>query len=150
MNQILGRMDMFMTTLPADGLNRVIRWWRKWDGEETKCFVLNTSPRSVHWGHWLLLTFFKGKERIEVFDSLGSPALIPGNIRSQLEKIGMILFTETPIQELTSNFCGIYVLARAQSIDKGETLKYFYKKFNLDNLDSNDVTCLNMVLHDLH
>jgi Ulp1 family protease len=142
-------MDMFMTTLPADALNRVIRWWSKWDGEKTKCFVLNTSPRSVHWGHWLLLTFFKGRKRIEVFDSLGYPALIPRSIRSQLEKIGIILFTETPIQKPSSNFCGIYVLARAQSVNRGEKLKYFYKKFNLQNLDCNDAICLKMVLQDL-
>jgi Ulp1 family protease len=149
MNSILIRLNIFKGTIPADALESVIRWWGKWDGEKTKCFVLNTSPHNVPWGHWLLLSFFKGKKRIELFDSLGSPSLIPENIKTELRKVGTILITHSPIQKLNSNFCGIYVIARAQSIYRGESLKSFYLKFNLNNLEQNDTNCLKMVLKDM-
>ena len=113
--------------------------------KDPSSFVLNTFERRFsQGGHWLLVTFFKDKSEVEIFDSLGMPSLIPSRIGNTLLHFGNLIHTTKLLQNPLSDCCGLYVIGRSISINRGQSLKRFLDNFGQDN-HKND-TLMNRVV----
>ena len=101
-------------------------------------YVINTYEKTVYsGGHWLLASYFPKTRQIEIFDSLGSPSLIPSTIINHLQKYGSVSTPCPQIQGFLSNYCGLYCISRCISIYHGQRLSKFLSNFGQDT-DSND------------
>ena len=106
--------------------------------KDTSSFVLNTFESTFRsGGHWVLLTFFDSDSRVEVFDSVGAPSLIPEEIKVALAAYDNVQYTTNTLQNPFSNFCGYYVMGRCISIYNGQTLQKFVSNFG-SSLNAND------------
>ena len=113
-------------------------------------FVLNTfEKRFSQGGHWLLITFFNERSVVEIFDSLGMPSLIPSRIRNSLLHFGNLVHTTKTVQDPLSDCCGLYVIARSISVNKGQSLARFLDNFGRDTR-KNDVLINRVVAEYLH
>lgn len=107
--------------------------------KSTASYVINTYEKTIYQGgHWILATYFPKTGQIEVFDSLGSPRLIPSTILKHLQKFGSVSTPCPQIQGFLSNYCGLYCISRCISIFEGQTLSKFLCNFD-QNTDSNDI-----------
>ena len=117
---------------------------------KTPFFVVNTSPSHVqNFGHWLLV-IIHSHEICELFDSLAlSKDQLPLDILHFLSKFKTVKFSTKPIQSPISNFCGVFVIARALSVCKGESPAKFYKNFHKELLYKNDITATKYILNNI-
>lgn len=107
--------------------------------KSTGSYVINTYEKTVYsGGHWILATYFPKTKQIEIFDSLGSPSLIPSTILNHLQKYGSVTTPCPQIQGFLSNYCGLYCVWRCISISQGERLSKFLSNFD-QNTDLNDI-----------
>ena len=105
-------------------------------GENSMDFIIvNTEDlNSPKMGHWISISKYEegGSSILEVFDSLAFPiSLLSQNIKRMIMRTHFdILKTNQQIlQSLTSNFCGIYCIARFVSLLECTTLTNFLKIF---------------------
>ena len=88
-------------------------------------------------GHWLAFSRYREEGRcvLELFDSLAFPcSLLGGNI---MRMIAMTHFDDFKsnqriLQNITSNYCGLYCIARFLSLLQAVTLEDFLEEFNVD------------------
>ena len=112
----------------------------------TSSFVLNTFESTYRsGGHWVLLTFFNSGSRVEVFDSVGTPSLIPKKIKVALAAFDNVQYTTNTLQNPFSNYCGFYVMGRCVSIYNGQSLKKFISNFG-SSVNANDRAIKEQVL----
>ena len=114
--------------------------------KSTSSYVINTFEKSFyHGGHWLLISYFPKTCEIEIFDSLGSPNLIPSTIIKHLQKYGTVSTPCPQIQGFLSNYCGLYCISRCISIFRGQKLSKFLSNFDQDTV-SNDILVKNNLI----
>lgn len=95
------------------------------------CFIFNTQKSTQKGEHWLAL-FFKSKQDLFFFDSLGfSPKFY--ELQNYLLKYSKhIHFVSKPIQSPFSRLCGHYCCFFIISMAKDICLKEFYNFFSID------------------
>ena len=73
--------------------------------KSTASYVINTYEKTIYQGgHWILATYFPKTGQIEVFDSLGSPRLIPSTILKHLQKFAKQDIPSTHWPSTSKNF----------------------------------------------
>ena len=97
--------------------------------------IVNTENySSPKMGHWVSISTYveRGSVILEVFDSLALPiSLLSENIRRMImsSNFDILKKNQQILQSMTSNFCGIYCIARFISLLKEVSLTNFLKMF---------------------
>lgn len=149
-DKFLSGLPNYITCIPSDLINHENNWLIP-AGVHIPCFfVVNTSPSDIqHEGHWLL-AIIHNRNKIELFDSLAhSKDQLPVEITKFLSKFKKVVFSSKPIQSPFSNFCGVFVLAKALSVCKTESIEEFYENFQHDLLYQNDSLVIKYILDNL-
>ena len=144
-DKFLRELPNYITCIPSDMISNV----KTWSQIKIKkpFFVVNLSPSHVqNYGHWVLV-IIHSNDNCELFDSLAlSKDQLPIEILQFLSKFGRVRFSSKPIQSPLSNFCGVFVIARALSVYKAESAAKFYKNFHKQLLCQNDIIATQYIL----
>ena len=100
-----------------------------------KSFIINTHDSSKPGEHWVALVLFK--KICFYFDSFGLP-IVDSVIVKYLRRYTKVTFSNTCIQDITSNKCGQFCIAFIQNVRSKRTYSQFVNKFDLVNLKIND------------
>lgn len=149
-NKFLSGLPNYITCIPSDLINHEKNWLIP-TRVRSPCFlVVNTSPSHIQLeGHWLLV-IIHGRNKIELFDSLAHPKeQLPVEITTFLSKFKKVVLSSKPIQSPFSNFCGVFVIAKALSVCKAEPIGRFYNNFQHDSLYQNDLLVIKYILDNL-
>lgn len=137
---VLGGFKSFKGVFASDTLPENIFC----DGEKSMSFIIvNTEDlSSPKMGHWISISKYDeaGISILEVFDSLAYPiSLLSQNIKRMIMRthFDVLKTNQKILQALTSNFCGIYCIARFVSLLECTSLTNFLKNFG-DNRLKND------------
>lgn len=144
-DRFLRELPNYITCVPSDLINNVKTWSQI--KAKKPFFVVNISPSNVqNDGHWMLV-IFHSNDICELFDSLALPKdQLPIEILQFLSKFERVRFTRKPIQSPLSNFCGVFVIARALSVHKAESAAKFYNHFHKQLLYQNDILATQYIL----
>lgn len=136
-DDFLREIPNYITCLPSDLITNVVNY--PWVKSETAFFVVNLSPSYIlDDGHWILVIMYDNGD-CELFDSLAlAKEYLPPDILKFLSIFKKVSFNRIQIQADHSNFCGVFVIARALSLIKSVTLPQFMENFHKEMLDKND------------
>lgn len=134
LQDVLGRFDSFRGVYAADTIDTHIL--RKEYSGALEFFIVNTEPiSSQQMGHWIAFSRYRdaGEVVLELFDSLGYPvSSLSSNIKQIVKSASYESFVTNQriLQPPSSNFCGLYCIARFISLLHEEALKDFLNAFS--------------------
>ncbi len=142
---VLGGFENFKGVYAADTIDTGIL--RKEYSEAPEFFIVNTEPiSSQRMGHWITFSRYRenGEVVLEMFDSLAYPLSSLSRNIQQIMKSGSyenFLTNQKVLQTVSSNFCGLYCIARFISLLHKESLKDFLNAFSSDREQNDERVC---------
>ena len=144
--RFLSGLPNYITCLPSDLIFNINNGLLL-KTQSPSFFVVNSSPSHIHKvGHWMLV-IIHSKHEVELFDSLAlCKDQLPAKIVQFVSKFKKVKFSSKSIQSPLSNFCGVFTIARAHSVCKGESLSKFYSYFHTELLHQNDIRATKYII----
>lgn len=150
-----------VSNLYLDNVMRSIEGWRGvWpacsipekifvSSSQPQFSIINTNDLDHGDGHWILISRFHSDKGtiLELYDSLAWPvSALDYRIKKAILQESFTIFQTNNkiIQHINSKYCGIFAIARAISILKGESLRSHLDIYT-ENLEGNSRICYSYI-----